>query len=82
MSTIECILHGSLEDALPEDHPNNRALIEFDSAPSVNDILEKLDIDREFLQFVLADGRYIELEYWSSPVKAKLFQFWPRISGG
>jgi hypothetical protein len=82
MKTIECILHRSLEDYFPDSLKSNHALVEFESTPSVNDILAHFNIDEELLQFVLADGCYIELEHWHEPSKGKQFQFWPRISGG
>ena len=82
MPLIDCILHGGLEDFLPEDHVGNRVRLEFAADPSVEEVLEKLQVDPEFLQFVLADGRYIEFEHWQQPLQAGLIQFWPRISGG
>jgi hypothetical protein len=82
MVSIECILHGSLEDYLPEGHSSNRAPLKFDATPSVDEILDHFKIDRDYLQFVLADGCYIELQDWSKPAKGQLFQLWPRISGG
>jgi len=82
MAGIECILHGNLEDYLPEGHLGNRVQLEFDTTPSVDEILDQLKIDRDYLQFILADGCYIELRNWSEPAKGQLFQLWPRISGG
>ena len=79
---IECILHGSLEDYLPEGHQGNRTRVEFKTAPSVDEILAHFKIGKDYLQFVLEDGCYNELENWHKPVSGKLFQFWPRISGG
>ena len=82
MPAIECILHGSLEDFLPQGHTHNRVRLDFDAPPNVDEILERLQVDPEFLQFALADGRYIEFENWQEPLNASLIQFWPRISGG
>ena len=82
MLEVECVMHGALEDYLPETRDGNRIRLGFDNRPSVNDILERLQIDPDELQFVLADGRYIEWQQWSEPTRGKLLQFWPRISGG
>jgi len=82
MVSIECILHGSLEDYLPEGHSSNRAPLKFGATPSVDEILDHFKIDRDYLQFVLADGCYIELQDWPKPANGQLFQLWPRISGG
>jgi len=82
MPTIECILHGSLEDSIIGPHDNNHALLSFDHQPSVDDILAQLKLDRDYLQFFLADGLYVELEDWHKPVHGALFQLWPRMSGG
>jgi hypothetical protein len=82
MVSIECILHGNLEDYLPEGQQSNQARLEFESTPTVDEILAHFKIDRDYLQFVLADGCYIELQNWSKPSEGRLFQFWPRISGG
>jgi hypothetical protein len=54
-------MHGSLEDYLPDVCQGNQIQAEFESRPSVDDILVRFNIDRGILQFVLADGRYIEL---------------------
>jgi len=82
MPTIACILHGSLEDSIVGPHDSNRTTLHFDQQPSVDDILAHLKLDRDYLQFFLADGLYVELEDWDKPVHGKLFQLWPRMSGG
>ncbi len=82
MIRVNCILHGSLEDNAPPGSSGNEVVLEFDQPPSVDDILEKINLNREYLQFFLADGIYVELEHWGQPVKGKLFQLWPRMSGG
>lgn len=82
MVEVECVMHGALEDYLPEARDGNRIRLNFDRRPSVNDILERLQLDPDELQFVLADGRYIEWQQWSEPTRGDLLQFWPRISGG
>ena len=75
-------MHGSLEDSISDPHDGNRTALNFDQQPSVDDILAHLKLDREYLQFFLADGLYVELEDWDKPVYGKLFQLWPRMSGG
>jgi len=82
MTTIDCVLHGNLEDSLPEDHQGNSIQLEFANTPSVDDILARFEIDRESLQFILADGCYVEFQDWGKPATGKQFQLWPRISGG
>jgi len=82
MVSIECILHGSLEDYLPEGFQGNCTQLEFETMPSVEDILARFEIDRDYLQFILADGCYIEFNDWAKPAPGKRFQLWPRISGG
>ena len=82
MVSIECILHGNLEDHLPKGHAGNSVQADFDTTPSVDQILAYFKIDRDYLQFILADGCYIELKDWPKPAKGKRFQLWPRISGG
>lgn len=82
MLEIECVMHGALEDYLPGEREGNRIRLGFDSRPSVTDILERLKIDPDELQFVLADGRYIEWQNWGEPSRGNVLQFWPRISGG
>jgi hypothetical protein len=62
MVSIECILHGSLEDYLPAGHRNSQACVEFETTPSVGEILAHFEIDRDYLQFVLADGCYFDLQ--------------------
>lgn len=82
MLVIECTLHGSLEDFLADSSDRSRTQLEFPTAPSVCDILEKLKIPTDSVQFALADGLYIEFEHWREPASGSSFQFWPRISGG
>ncbi len=75
-------MHGALEDYLPQGRDGNRMRLSFDQRPSVDEILERLQIDPDELQFVLADGRYIEWQQWAQPTRGDVLQFWPRISGG
>ena len=82
MTSIDCVLHGSLEDNLPDGHQGNCIPLEFATTPSVDEILARLGIGREYLQFILADGCYIELQDWEKPAIGERFQLWPRISGG
>lgn len=82
MLEIECVMHGALEDYLPESCQSNRIRLSFETRPSVDDILTRLNIDPEELQFALADGRYIEWQNWAEPTSGDVLQFWPRISGG
>lgn len=82
MVSIECTLHGSLEDSLPSDHTQNHISLSFNTPPDVDTLLNALKIDRENLQFVLGDGKYIEIEDWGKPITSKSIQLWPRMSGG
>ncbi len=82
MPTIECTLHGSLEDSLPAGGHCNQTQLAFEFQPSVDEILSTLGINREQLQFVLADGHYVEIEDWGKSVNARAVQLWPRMSGG
>ena len=82
MPSIECTLHGNLEDNLPRGSKGNRTTLRFESVPSVQDILSTLDIDGDNIQFALIDGQYLDFEHWMEPIRAKRIQLWPRISGG
>ncbi len=82
MPSIECTLHGNLEDNLPEGLQDNRVTLNFATMPSVDEIISALKIDRENVQFALANGQYIDFEQWSKPITATRIQIWPRISGG
>ena len=82
MIEVECVMHGALEDYLPSAREGNRIRLVFNQRPSINDILARLQIDADELQFALADGRYIEWQQWAEPTRGKVLQFWPRISGG
>lgn len=82
MPHIHCILHGSLEDSAPEGTIGNAVTLEFDHQPSVDEILAIINLNREYLQFFLADGIYVELEDWGKPVQGERFQLWPRMTGG
>lgn len=82
MLQIHCILHGSLEDSAPEGTTGNSVTLEFETQPSVDQILAKINLNREYLQFFLADGMYVELEDWDKPVQGERFQLWPRMTGG
>ena len=55
MLEIECVMHGALEDYLPESCQSNRIRLSFETRPSVDDILTRLNIDPEELQFALAE---------------------------
>ena len=82
MKHILCILHGSLEDSLPEHVAGNQIELDVARPPTVDELLVRLNIDPENLQFALADGKYIEFDHWDEPVQSERIQFWPRISGG
>ena len=82
MVEVECVMHGALEDYLPQERDGNRIRLSFDQRPSVDEILKRLQIDPDELQFALADGRYIEWQQWSQPTQGDVLQFWPRSSGG
>ena len=82
MPLIHCILHGSLEDSAPDGSTGNTVRLEFENQPSVDQILAKIGLNREYLQFFLADGIYVELENWDQPVCGEVFQLWPRMTGG
>lgn len=80
MVHVKCTLHGSLEDNLPDG--KNTVELEFEQLPSVEQILKRLSINQEYLQFVLDDGQYVELEDWPKAITSEHIQLWPRIAGG
>ncbi|MEE9446606.1 MAG: hypothetical protein V3V09_01510, partial [Arenicellales bacterium] len=69
-------------DALPDEHEGKQNSLNFDALPSVEGIMQKLGLDLDSLQFVLAEGGYIEIEQWAEPITADNIQLWPRMSGG
>jgi len=82
MHTLHCILHGNLEDSAPPGGKGNDVTLAFDTPPTVDDVMQKIGLTREYLQFILADGIHVELEDWDKPLKGELFQLWPRMTGG
>lgn len=82
MPSIECVLHGNLEDNLPEGNDGKHIHLQCDAMPSIQALLDALNIDPENVQFALVGGQYIHFERWQEPVCAARVQFWPRISGG
>lgn len=82
MPEIECVLHGSLEDSAPAGTAGNQTVLQFKTMPSVDELLSKLKIDPEYIQFALTDGQYIDIAHWGKPITATRIQLWPRISGG
>jgi hypothetical protein len=67
---------------MPAGITGNKAMLQFKTMPSVDELLNKLKIDPEYIQFALTDGQYIDIEQWGKPITAKRVQLWPRISGG
>ncbi len=80
MSKINCILHGSFEDKLPTDTADNSTIIE---VTNITQLLSHFDIDPDYVQYVISNGKYIEEEDWDTPLADEAtIRVWPRLAGG
>lgn len=80
MISIQCTLHGSLEDSLSSRE--NTVELAFEQQPSVKQILSRLEIKQDYLHFALVGGHYLDFEQWDKPISGHQIQLWPRIAGG
>lgn len=74
-------LHGQLEDCVPATAKLHWPQ---ELTPTITDVLIKLAIDPEQVQFALYNGQYYQEPDWQSPLPkgGGLLQLWPRIHGG